>query len=214
MPSLIRTFVRFETMILPSIEFRTSSDIFWPRLEWKLSEEYLVILFRPIGCKKKPWALFLLRSVHLEKQQTRRKSTRFYSWLGIFRDTSLSIHVFVYRHCCPFKCFIELYYFLVLIVCQDLFLTAFPVVILSRTWTSHSGVLKMPRASNEYGWSLEGKCKRKWFWDLFLLVYNRQLVPQVCTQLGKIHKWFWKLYFRSFFKFLLEADYLIACKIS
>ena len=63
-------FVRFETIIWPSIKFKTSWDIFWRRLEWKRFEEYLVILFRPIGCKKTPWPLFLPRSVHLEKQQT------------------------------------------------------------------------------------------------------------------------------------------------
>ena len=101
---------KIESIIWPSMEFKTSLDIFWPRLEWKRFEEYLVILFRPIGCKKKPWALFLPLAVHLEKQQTRRKSARFYLWLRIFRDTSLSIHVFVNRHSCPFKCFIRLNY--------------------------------------------------------------------------------------------------------
>ena len=38
-------------------------------------------VFRPIGCKKKLWALFLPR-VHFEKQQTRRKFATFYScWI-------------------------------------------------------------------------------------------------------------------------------------
>ena len=35
------------------------------------------------------------------------------------------------KHCCPFKCFIQWYNFLVLIVCQDLFLIAFPIVVFS-----------------------------------------------------------------------------------
>ena len=44
-------------------------------------------------------------------------------------------------------------YQVVLIVCQDidLFLIALLVVIFSRLWTSHEGVLKMPRVSIEYG---------------------------------------------------------------
>ena len=93
-------FVRFETMIWPRIEFKKSLDIFWPRLEKRRSQEYLDYFDRL-------WAFFLPR-VHLEIQQlehgenlqgfipesgfseTRRKSARFYSWLRIFGDTSLS----------------------------------------------------------------------------------------------------------------------------
>ena len=61
--------------------------------------------------------------------------------------------------------------FLVMIVYQDIdliFLIALLVVIFSRPWTSHAGVLKIPRVSDEYG-VLDVKCKRKWFWDLFLI---------------------------------------------
>ena len=48
---LFRTFVRFETMIWPSIRyvislqiFKKSSDIFLPQIERKRSKEYLVII--------------------------------------------------------------------------------------------------------------------------------------------------------------------------
>ena len=63
--------------------------------------------------------------------------------------------------------------FLVVIVCQDIFLIvliALLVVVFSRTWTSHAWVLKMPRVSNLCG-KIKVKCKRIWFWDLFLLVF-------------------------------------------
>ena len=64
------TSVRFETMIWPSVRFdislhnfKKSSDIFWPHIERKRSEEYLVIT---LAVKRKLWAIFLPR-VHLEK---------------------------------------------------------------------------------------------------------------------------------------------------
>ena len=73
----LSTLVRFETMIWPSREFKNSLDIFWPRIERKRSEEYL--------------EYFDLLVV--KKEQTRRKATRFYSWLRIFRDISFSIRL-------------------------------------------------------------------------------------------------------------------------
>ena len=84
--------------------------------------------------------------------------------------------------------------FLGLLVCQDIdliFLIALLDVIFSRPWTSHAGVIKMSRVSNEYG-VLEVKCKRKWFWDLFLITSDhsntRQLALQVLA-LDKILNW-------------------------
>ena len=108
----LRTVIRFETMIWPITELKKSLDIFLLWLERKHSEEYLVIL---LVVKRKLWAIFLPR-VYLEKiantskLKLKFKSARFYSWLRIFRDTSLSIHVFVNKNCCHFKCFIELYF--------------------------------------------------------------------------------------------------------
>ena len=108
----LRTVIRFETMIWPITELKKSLDIFLLWLERKHSEEYLVIL---LVVKRKLWAIFLPQ-VYLEKiantskLKLKFKSARFYSWLRIFRDTSLSIHVFVNKNCCHFKCFIELYF--------------------------------------------------------------------------------------------------------
>jgi len=124
---------------------------FWPRLKRKPSEEYLEYFdlwvvnrsFERYSCLE----FILKNSKHAENLQ------------GFIHDSGLSekLHSqcmsssdFVNKHCFRFKCFFEWYNFLVLIVCQDLFLVAFPVVIFSSTRTSHSGVLKMPRVSNEY----------------------------------------------------------------
>ena len=66
------TFVRFETMIWPSIRFDLSfqnfRDIFSPQMERKRSEEYLVI---NLAEERKLWAIFLPQ-VHLWKKQTLR----------------------------------------------------------------------------------------------------------------------------------------------
>ena len=66
------TFVRFETLIWPSVRFDISSQNFKkplvssPQIERKRSEEYLV---RILAVRKKLWAIFLPR-VHLWKKQT------------------------------------------------------------------------------------------------------------------------------------------------
>ena len=96
--------------------------------------------------------------------------------------------------------------FFVLIVCHDIdliFYIALLIVIFSRPWTSHAGVLKMPRVSNEYG-VLEVKCKQKWFWDLFLIISvhsnSRQLALYVLAP-GDFVNWI------KINKFLLKAHY-------
>ena len=82
------------------------------------------------------------------------------------------------------------------------------VVIFSRPWTSHAGVFKIRRVSDEYG-VLEVKCKRKWFWDLFLITgvhsNSSQLALYVFFALGKIQNWlvgglFCKLNYNIFFE--------------
>ena len=95
---------------------------------WKVFRHFLTVTrkktFRrifsyPIGCEKKALSDILASSLswknskHVKagvKLKLKFKSARFYSWLRIFRDTSLSIHVFVNKNCCHFKCFIELYF--------------------------------------------------------------------------------------------------------
>ena len=118
---------------------------FWPRLKRKPSEEYveyfdLLVVnrsFERYSCLE----FILKNSKHGENLQ------------GFIQTHSqcMSSSDFVNKHCCRFKCFFEWHNFLVLIVCQDLFLIAFPIMGFSRTWTSHTGILKMPYVSNEYG---------------------------------------------------------------
>ena len=80
--------------------------------------------------------------------------------------------------------------FPVMIVCQDIdliFLIALLVDIFSRPWTSHAGVLKMPRVSDEYG-VLEVKCKRKLFWDLFLITSVHSNTRHLALQVWHLAK--------------------------
>ena len=113
-------FVRFETMIWPSIEFIKSLDIFWPELERSRSEEYLDYFeikvvkrsFERCSCLE-----FILKN-------SNRNTAKICKVLIMTEDFqrhfsfNIYIYIFVNKHCCPFKCFIEWYYFLVLIVCQ------------------------------------------------------------------------------------------------
>ena len=49
-----------------SIRFKKPLDIFWPQIQRKCSEDYLLMI---LAVNRKPWAIFLPR-VHLEKEQT------------------------------------------------------------------------------------------------------------------------------------------------
>ena len=49
-----------------SIRFKNLLDVFWPQIQRKGSEEYLVMI---LAVNRKLWAIFLPR-VHLEKEQT------------------------------------------------------------------------------------------------------------------------------------------------
>ena len=49
-----------------SIRFKKPLDIFWPQIQRKCSEDYLVMI---LAVNRKLWAIFLPR-VHLEKEQT------------------------------------------------------------------------------------------------------------------------------------------------
>ena len=80
------------------------------------------------------------------------------------RHFTLNACLHVNKNCCSFKCFMEL--FLSWLFVKIFFLSLCRLFSVVQS-TSHAGVLKMPRASNEYG-VLEVKWKRKWFWDLFL----------------------------------------------
>ena len=126
------SFVRFETMIWPSIRFDISLqnfnkplDIFSPQIERKRSEEYLVIT---LAVKRKLWAIFLPR-VHLCKSKhwvagLKHKLKLYALRLRIFRDTL--ILVVVYENCCLCKCFTKLYFFYWLLVVSLAILIAVP----------------------------------------------------------------------------------------
>ena len=53
-------------LIYNSNRFKKPSDIFWPQIQRKGSEDYLVMI---LAVNRKLWAIFLPR-VHLEKEQT------------------------------------------------------------------------------------------------------------------------------------------------
>ena len=60
-----------------SIRFKKPLDIFWPQIQRKGSEEYLVMI---LAVKRKLWAIFLPR-VHLEKEQT--PGSRLKTWISL-----------------------------------------------------------------------------------------------------------------------------------
>ena len=135
--------------IMPGLIYRTLKA-FTHFSDCKQRENVL----KNVGCKKgKLWAIFLPR-VHLEKVANTWRLVYickvFYMTVRIFRNTSLSILVFVNNNCCLCKCFTELYFLSwLLVVSFASFKIAMPFVF-SRTWTSHAGVLKMPRVSNAF----------------------------------------------------------------
>ena len=149
-----------------------------------LKKTFWRTLSYPIDCTKELFERYsclefiLKNSKHGEAGlKLKLKSAKFCSWLRIFWDTSLSLLVFVNDNCC-LDCLSRL--FLIVLI-------ALPVLF-SRTRTSHSGVLKMPRVSNSYG-VLEVKCKRKWFWGLFLLLFIQTWTARTASlPLGKIQK--------------------------
>lgn len=153
-------------------------------LERKRSEEYLEF-FCPVGCRKKLWGL-LLPQVHLEKQQLRQKSERFYSWLA-FLETSLSIHIFLNKHCCPCKWFSELLFFLSWLFVKICFLSLFRLLFC---------------ACIKWIWRLEVKCtgndyKTSSYWCSFKqwTAWTGSLSSAwQKSEVKKADGWFWKLY--------------------
>ena len=154
-------------------------------------------LLRPMCC------LFLPR-VHLEKQQLKHGETCKVLFMTEDFQThfSFNAYIFVNKHCCPFKCFIELYYFLVLIVCQDLILIAFPVVVFSHH-TEHRMQENSKCRVYQINMEFNGKMyTRKWFWDLLLLVLIQTLdtshwkfgLSLTKFRSGLADGWFRKLY--------------------
>ena len=84
-----------------SIRFKKPLDIFWPQIQRKGSEAYLVMI---LAVNRKLWAIFLPR-VHLPASNINKLML---TWLMIFRDTLLSILLFVNENYCLCTCFTEL----------------------------------------------------------------------------------------------------------
>ena len=139
---------------------KQSLEISWLWLERKRSEEW--IFSYAVGCKKKALSNILASSSSwkITKPSYNWKSFTliylqgFYSWLRIFRDTSLSILVFVNKSCCLLKFFIELYFLSWLFI---------KISFLSLCW------LFSVVHEHHMQYLLEVKLKQKWFWHLLLL---------------------------------------------
>ena len=128
------TFVRFETMIWPSIRFDMSLqnfkrplDSFSPQIERKRSKEYLVIIL----AVKESFERFSCLEFVFEKSKHREASLKhklkLEAWkLRIFRNSL--ILVFLNESCCLCICFTELYFFYSLLVVSLVILIAVPIV--------------------------------------------------------------------------------------
>ena len=127
------TFVRFVTMIWPSIRFDISLqnfkkplDSFSPQIERKRSKEYLVIIL----AGKESFERFSCLEFVFEKSNHReaglKHKLKLEAWrLRIFRDTL--ILVFMNENCCLCICFTELYFFYWLLVVSLVILFALPI---------------------------------------------------------------------------------------
>ena len=145
------TFVRFETMIWPSIRFDISLqnfkkplDIFSPQIERKRSKEYLVIIL----AVKESLERFSCLEFIFEKANTGKPA---YKMKNINKDFPRHFNI-----CLREWKLLSLYMFhriifLLLLIVSSLFaiLIAVPFVF-SRSWTSLAGVVKMPRVSNAF----------------------------------------------------------------
>ena len=146
----LRTFVRFETMIWPSIRFVISLQIFKkplhifsPQIERKRFKEYSVIIlavkerFERFSCLE-----FVLEKSKHREAGLKHKLQLLACRLRIVRDTL--ILVFLNENCCLCICFTKLYFFYWLLVLSLVILIVVPIVF-SRSVNNAPGVLKMPR---------------------------------------------------------------------
>ena len=123
----LRTFVRFETMIWPSIRFdinlqnfKKPLDIFSPQIERKRSKQYLVII---LAVKESFERFSFLECKHREAGLKHELKLQPWS-LRIFRDTL--ILVFVNENCSLCICFTELHFFYCLSVVSPAILISMP----------------------------------------------------------------------------------------
>ena len=141
-------------MIWPSIrldislqKYKKRFDIFLPQIERKRSKEYFVIILAVKGSFEGFCCLEFICENSLQTPGSKLKTWTKALRLRNFRDTLI---VFVNENCFFFCiCFTELYLFYGLLVVSLGILIAVPFVF-SRSWTSLTGVLKMPRVSNAF----------------------------------------------------------------
>ena len=141
--------------------------------------------------------------------------------IRIFRDTLLSVLVFVNENCCPCKCFIELYFSYWLWEVSFAILIALLFVFISQTWTSHVRVLKtpMPRVSNAFFSftkpyiNKRNNKHKKFFIMLKRSSFNvhsntRQLLALQIWRLSKVRTGWLYIKFWIFFHFLTKSALL------
>ena len=128
------TFVRFETMICPSIRFDYKlielQKAFRHFLTAKRKKTFQRIFSYDSGCKGKLWAIFLPR-VHLWKKQIPGSWLKYINLSFKLEDSGFLdtlILVFVIEKCCLCICFTELYFFYWLLVDSLVILIAVPFV--------------------------------------------------------------------------------------
>ena len=109
-----------------SIRFKKPLDIFWPHIQRKGSEGYLVMI---LAINRKFWAIFLPRVHRANTGKPAWNINKFMlTWLMIFRDTLFSILLFMNENYCLCTCFTELYLFYWLLVVPLAIFIAEPVV--------------------------------------------------------------------------------------
>ena len=142
------TFVRFETMIWPSIRFDISLqnfekllDSFSPKIEKHSKAEYLVI----IVAVKESFERFSCLEFIFEESKHREA--------GLKRKQGFQRH---FNTCLREWKLLSLYMFhriiFLLLIVSSLFcnFNRCAVCLISRSWTSLAGVIKMPRVSNAF----------------------------------------------------------------
>ena len=133
-------------------------------------------IFRPVGCKEKLWALFLPR-VHLEKTANTPKICKVLFMTQDFQRN------FTLNACLRQTSWINIVVVLTFSLNDIIFLSWLFVKISFYRFSDYGFQSYMNIACRstqnaaciKWIWSLEVKCKRKCFWDLFLLVFIQTL---------------------------------------
>ena len=131
------------------------------------------------------------------------------------RDTSLSIRVFVNKHCCPLKCFIRLNFFFSCLDCLSRSLRSyrFSSCYFQSYMNRVSGYLKC----RVYQMNMELRSKMQTKHNILRPLPTSsntwQLALQVWTQLGKIQKWVSTTQHFIYTIYTLYFEYIFFCLI-